>query len=1112
MSVRRSTRIRSKASYNEDSEPESDVEDEEVSRATGVDVDDQTEQVGDMDDILESSSSEEEEDANDDDYVAPGSKKRKSTSRAQNSKRAKKGNSRSRDGSKTKTKTNRTSGSGSHTSSKAERETFLAIQNDFEPTELFRILSASADHSVEELASDWLESYNEDRTQALSEILNFLLDCAGCLTHIAEHDVVNNDSSNETIGEIQIMFQQQKIHEFHLRLSDEHSKRAKYKSLSDNFTQLMSNLIDLAVEKEMIYVEKEKEDSEEVIVETHPLIIDLLTWLPSLTVSKIRSLRYVSTKALLVFQTVFAKVSASLETDSLFKLRKQLTLENKKRNPKSKTIETLESSIADAEATKTIIENNMDNIIKLCFVHRFKDVDELIRINSISELEQWMVNNPEYFFKVTFLKYFGWLLSDSSHAVRLQVLKILSELIRFTNKRNKSVTDNAALRQFFERFKGRLLEIAHRDIDIQVRLTAVRVLSQINDFGYLDDEEIIEITSLIFYDQEVKLTSSSRDVKFLSEVAKFFSSIVTEKSAELSRDYESNYTNIPLIMTKDHFIEIGVLMRVLNSSLSQFLSTVENEDQLEEGSSKKIKLLYQASEFLSPKFGDLVGDIAKLLYKEIDFEKDLEDKSEYSSADLSDIKLLLPDNDNKVLFYLTVFSGLCTGGVFHNKGQERQMVAQLALPELIHLFKKMNLDSDLIYTLLLDIVCLFNSEEWSSTEQNNDINIINEIILKRFESSPLLLESQNIVSKAYKKLIPYLTTINRTEIVDSWKSLQVNIMLSLNKFLESFDIKLENAVTTLHVQYLNKLVILGKEIPTEISESTLSMLTEKFLSKLPNLLESLSKDELSILDFKIFTSVISWNLESWANIIKNSEQPVPVSQSTLSQIKQILDLLFDIALEVNNNEEVRDIVKYHVLYSVLSVLLDSIMAFKMFELNIPERDTNWKRALRQDYHISLTRELSEICLSVFLYLESCHANMLKVTLDRVDDENVNYNDSVLLDSSKDTERELCIFTMKLKGVSKLGVLPYTNLQSRLELNKDKLGSLFESIITESIFNNDNKNQPQKNTLPKPSEHERAHSSAPEEQLEPIEEFTQDESINSQSHILPSADPIVSSPI
>ena len=91
----------------------------------------------------------------------------------------------------------------------------------------------------------------------------------------------------------------------------------------------------------------------------------------------------------------------------LFKLRKQLALEQKKKRPNKKTLESIESSISDAQATKTVIENNMDNIIKLCFVHRFKDVDENIRSEAIAHLAGWMENNPEYFFKVTFLKYFG---------------------------------------------------------------------------------------------------------------------------------------------------------------------------------------------------------------------------------------------------------------------------------------------------------------------------------------------------------------------------------------------------------------------------------------------------------------------------------------------------------------------------------------------------------------------------------------------------------------------------------------------------------------------------------------------------------------------------------
>lgn len=1101
MPVRRSTRIRTKSSYSEQSGSESDSEHETI----GSIVTDDRINIENTDNQKEeealsqgSSSSEEDDDANDDDYVAPGSRKRPNS-----------GGRRVASNKRTKLKQNekgRPSNNISSAVSRKEQEAYISLQNEFKPTELFEILSSSDDFSCEELASDWLDSYIDNRNVSLANLINFLLDCSGCFTHIGEHDVANNDSSNETIGEIQIMFHEQKKHEFHLLLSATH-KKAKFRPLNDNFNIFMTTLMDLAIEKEMIYVENEKEESDEIVIETNPLIIDLLTWIPSMSVSKIRCLRYVSAKAIFCFQDSLARASASLEAEVLFKLRKQLTLERKKKKPKSKTMETLESSISDAEATKTVIENTIDNIIKLCFVHRFKDVDENIRSLAISYLLDWIENNPDYFFKVTFLKYFGWLLSDSSNSVRLQVIRSLHDLIKFSNKRNKNTVDNAALRQFFERFKHRMLEIAGRDIDIQVRLTSVQVLSSINGLGYLDDHEIIDIISLIFFDHEVKVSSSSRDVKFLNEVTKFLANIVSEKTEEFLINNER--FKVPVIsVTEEQFVKVGVLMRLLHNSLLNHINSTSNLEGYAKVPPDKIKLLQQAAEFLSPKFYNLIETISKLLYEEGNFDgSTIHADADDFSNDLGDIKLFLPETDNNVLFYATVLGGLCTGGIQYNKGQDRQAVTQLILPELEDLFKKMNLDSDQIYTQLLNVIQLLNTEEWNSSESKDVIFNINKTITKRFESSPVVLSNANAITKTYKSLIPYLASLQIPEVTGYWKSCLINVTLSFKKFMESFDIKSDNSITTLYLQYVNKLVILGKEFAIEISETLLDDIVEKFLKPLSELLPKIDSDAISVLDFKLFTSIVTWNLATWRDVIKNNEEPIAVSHTTLNQIRTVLVELLNLSSKIDSNPEIQHDKKFHVLHVILSPLLDIIIAFKMFELDLSEKDSDWIRALRQEYSVISNEDLTGICHKVFLYLESCLGKFLGITLDRVADEDVNYGAVNLVDVDGDPEKELCIYTIKLKGLIKLGILNYSDLTTRIGLNQEKLGPLFESVVSETVFEDEPKNNAEShpaaklNQEPVPQQYD--------EVLEPIEEFTQDETVHSPPH---PADPIVSSPI
>ncbi|CDO96600.1 unnamed protein product [Kluyveromyces dobzhanskii CBS 2104] len=1104
MTVRRSNRIRStKLSYNEDSEDESESE-SEVEHQTmksvvtdGITHAKDSNQQGDAEDLLSDSSSSEEEDAaNDDDYVAPGSKKRaRSNVRlAANKKKSK----------PTRTSRSQQTNKNSSVSSRKENEAFLLLEKEFKPTDLFEILSSFNDFSFEELASDWLDSYSENRNIALSNLLNFLLDCAGCFTHIGEHDVANNNSSNETIGEIQIMFQEQKKHEFHLLLSST-QKKPKFGRLPGNFNSFMAALIELAIEKEMIYLENENEESNEVVIETNPLIVDLLTWIPSMSVSKIRSLRYVSSAALFSIQNTLSEASVTLEDDVLFKLRKQLTLESKRKKPKVKAIETLKSSISDAEATKTVIENTMDNIIKLCFVHRFKDVDENIRCMAISHLSDWIKNNPEYFFKVTFLKYFGWLLSDSHNSVRLQVVTSLHELIKFSNKRNKNTVDNAALRQFFERFKDRMLEIASRDVDLQVRLTSVQVLSSINAYGYLDDSEVVDIVSLIYYDHEVKVSASSKDVRFLNEVAKFATTIIDEKTRDLIENNEGIEISISTV-TKEQLFRVGVLMRLLHNSLLRHMNSAENEEERVRYSKNKIKLLQQAANFLSPKFHSSSAAISKLLYEDINYENVLQHNGDGLSQDLLDVHLFLPNTDNNVVFYTTVLVGLCTGGMCYNKGQNRHAVTQMILPELNNLFDKMILDSDLIYTQLLSLIQLFNMEEWSSISSKDIIFKINTTVIKKFESSPAVLDDSNAVTEAYKKLIPYLMSLHISEISGSWKSCMVNILLSLSSFLECFDIQSEDSIATLYLQFFNKLTILGREFPIEISDSLLNDITKRFLRQLSDFITRTDSESLSLLNFKIFTSIVSWNLETWSGIIKNSHEQTTVSHSALHQVRTVIVELMKLSVEIDLNSKSSGMNKYHLLNLILSPLLDSIIAFKIFELNHAE-NLDWARAFKQDGSIDYDELLPSICHRVFLYLESCLGKSLEVNLDRESDEDVNFNDASVVRSTDSPEKDLCIFTLKLKGLMKLGLMNLSRLEDRIKLNEQKLGLLFSTVVNETIFSDELKNTKYRSQTPTAAE--KASTQNYEEPLEPIEEFTQGEIVSSPQQ---PDDPIVSSPI
>ncbi|CAI5169382.1 AVN_HP_G0119790.mRNA.1.CDS.1 [Saccharomyces cerevisiae] len=174
----------------------------------------------------ESSSEDDYEDQDDDDYVDTATAKRKSRKRKPKS--ASNTSSKRQKKKPTSAQKSAVSHAPAYHRSKKDQDQYLEIAKDFQPTELFDILSTSEDVSIEELLREWLETYSENRDKFLQEFINLLLNCCGSVARVEDHDVHSNESSNETIGEIQLLFQRQKLHEFYLLISKENKKRKNF--------------------------------------------------------------------------------------------------------------------------------------------------------------------------------------------------------------------------------------------------------------------------------------------------------------------------------------------------------------------------------------------------------------------------------------------------------------------------------------------------------------------------------------------------------------------------------------------------------------------------------------------------------------------------------------------------------------------------------------------------------------------------------------------------------------------------------------------------------------------------------------------------------------------
>jgi len=131
------------------------------------------------------------------------------------------------------------------------------------------------------------------------------------------------------------------------------------------------------------------------------------------------------------------------------------------------------------------------------FVHRYRDIDAKIRSDCVRELGSWILTLPDLFFDGSYLRYLGWVLSDTTPQTRLEVVKALTKLF----KKKESISN---LRHFTERFRPRMVEMAARDADTNVRAAAADLLDAVREAGYLEPSDIDTVGRLLF-DAEPKV-------------------------------------------------------------------------------------------------------------------------------------------------------------------------------------------------------------------------------------------------------------------------------------------------------------------------------------------------------------------------------------------------------------------------------------------------------------------------------------------------------------------------------------------------------------------------------------------------------------------------------
>ena len=242
----------------------------------------------------------------------------------------------------------------------------------------------------------------------------------------------------------------------------------------------------------------------EVLYKDKDCMDNLLSWLSSMSSSQLRPFRHTATTISLAVTSGLVEVAQILD----MRITDDGALVQKSKKSKNKNKEA-EASLKASQENRTFCGALIQSFFDTVFVHRYRDTDPKIRAECVEALGHWISELPNVFMDPSYLRYLGWMLSDTSPVTRAEVLRQLLRVFQ---------TDASALGHFIDRFKSRLIEMATRDAEVSVRVAAISVVDVLRGAALLEPNDVDAIGELIF-DTEIRIRKA---------VVSFFSALVED--------------------------------------------------------------------------------------------------------------------------------------------------------------------------------------------------------------------------------------------------------------------------------------------------------------------------------------------------------------------------------------------------------------------------------------------------------------------------------------------------------------------------------------------------------------------------------------------------------
>ncbi|GHJ88769.1 hypothetical protein NliqN6_5171 [Naganishia liquefaciens] len=354
---------------------------------------------------------------------------------------------------------------------------------------------------VEDWVADYLSSRGEDEKIHVQELVVFLFRCCGVGCEIDMDEAVDLDRPDGMMDDIhEEMLQTGEAsfssHMFPTRVYPPPppppppltpqtpiypllSRTKLYKPFRKSLDTMIKSLVTHLARSPVLYTTVSSPPPKSG--PTTPLITLLLKWLTPMSTSPHRAIRHTATLMALTLGEALC-IEAQARAHQVAEAMRKRDAEARKRSKDKVVVRNFEASIRDLAGKKDVVGEYLRDIVLAFFVHRYRDRDPLIRADCLREMGLWMKHYPEKYVNTEHLQYMDSGLTDLDGHVRLEAIKALVPLYG-PDTRITSMTT------FTSRALPRIIDMAIRDIDIRIRIQAIRVLCQLDAAGVLQDEE-----------------------------------------------------------------------------------------------------------------------------------------------------------------------------------------------------------------------------------------------------------------------------------------------------------------------------------------------------------------------------------------------------------------------------------------------------------------------------------------------------------------------------------------------------------------------------------------------------------------------------------------------